>query len=473
MTDQKRCFVVMGFGTKTDLATGRKLNLDKSYQALIKPVVEAKGLQCIRADEIKHSGTIDVPMYQQLLMADVVVADISTANPNAFYELGLRHALRPRTTIVISEEQLCYPFDLNHVYINKYTHLGENIDYFEVLRFQKLLGETLDKVLQTDEPDSPVYTFLDDLIPPSLQKKAEQVARQVGDAIRSSEPSAEVSEETETLALLVKQGEEALKKKQFALSKSLFQSAYQMVSCGTEVKPVASNSYLIHRLALATYKAKLPNEVSALNEAISILDDLDLSHTNDSETVVLAGKIEKRLYFNGLGEEHLANAILYYERAFYLLHNRYNGINLAFLINNRVASNLYTTEQDKIADMILANRIRQTVLQLCEKDWTKLERKSLQAEIAPLPLHDDLAADQQRIDNEQRFWILVNKAEAHFGLGEMAAYKAAWSQAEDVEHSIWMMKAFTDEVEKLRILLRTYGHLLPGGWSEVEETAHL
>src|SRR5689334_4799559 len=136
MSDQRRCFVVMGFGTKTDLATGRKLNLDKSYHALIKPVVESKGLLCIRADEIKHSGEIDLPMYQQLLMADVVVADISTANPNALYELGLRHALRPRTTIVISEEQMRYPFDLNHILINKYTHLGENIDYFEVLRFQ-------------------------------------------------------------------------------------------------------------------------------------------------------------------------------------------------------------------------------------------------------------------------------------------------------------------------------------------------
>ncbi len=142
-----KCFVVMGFGIKTDLATGRKLNLDKSYNALIKPVVEAKGLECLRADEIRHAGSIDLPMYNELLTAEVVIADISTANANAFYELGLRHALKPRTTIVISENELNYPFDLNHILINKYTHLGENIDYFEVLRFQKLLGETLDQVL--------------------------------------------------------------------------------------------------------------------------------------------------------------------------------------------------------------------------------------------------------------------------------------------------------------------------------------
>lgn len=45
----------MGFGIKTNLATGRNLNRDKSYNTLIKPVVESRGLECVRADEIPHS----------------------------------------------------------------------------------------------------------------------------------------------------------------------------------------------------------------------------------------------------------------------------------------------------------------------------------------------------------------------------------------------------------------------------------
>ena len=49
MTGQKTCFVVQGFGEKTDLATGRALNLDASYE-VIKEAVEAAGLRCIRAD---------------------------------------------------------------------------------------------------------------------------------------------------------------------------------------------------------------------------------------------------------------------------------------------------------------------------------------------------------------------------------------------------------------------------------------
>ena len=466
MSEPKKCFVVMGFGTKTDLATGRKLNLDKSYQALIKPVLENKGLVCVRADEIKHSGAIDTPMYQQLLLADLVIADISTANPNALYELGLRHALRPRTTIVISEKQLSYPFDLNHIRISSYIHLGENIDYFEVLRFQQLLAETIDKVLQVDVPDSPVYTFLSDLIPPRLQEKAEQLAKQVGEAIKANEPAERSSNENATLSLLVKQGEDALKKRQYPLAKSLFDSAWQMANTDVEIKLVANNSYLIHRLALATYKARLPDELTALRQAMSFLDDLDLAHTNDTETVVLAAKIEKRLYFNQQGLEHLTNAILFYERAYYLLHNRYNGINLAFLINNRVDTDVYKTQQDKIADMILANRIRQTVLRMCEKEWNTLETHSLRDSMESMPANDQLVADQKTIENEQRFWIQVNKAEAHFGLGEMEAYKEAKANAASIKHADWMMKAFTDEIEKLSILLNKYGDLLTPAWQE-------
>jgi len=173
------CFVVMGFGIKTDLATGRQLDLNKTYKILIKPVVESKNLICVRADEILHSGPIDLYMYQQLLDADIVIADISTANVNAFYELGIRHALRQRTTIVISEDKFAYPFDLNHIKIASYTHLGSAIDYEEVERFRKVLGDTIDEVLKVPNPDSPVYTHLQELIPPSMQKKVAKALKQL------------------------------------------------------------------------------------------------------------------------------------------------------------------------------------------------------------------------------------------------------------------------------------------------------
>ncbi|WP_153800555.1 TRAFs-binding domain-containing protein [Foetidibacter luteolus] len=456
---QKRCFVVMGFGIKTDLATGRKLNLDKSYQALIKPVVEGKGIACVRADEIRHSGSIDLEMYQQLLTSDIVIADISTANVNAFYELGIRHALKPRTTIIISEEQLGYPFDLNHIIIRSYTHLGDSIDYFEVLRFQKLLGETLDAVLNDTEPDSPVYTFLQDLIPPYLKAKAEKVAQQIGDALtakKDSVPAAQPADD-QTLALLVKQGEEALRKKQFELAKSLFQSALGISGYGNDSGRIASNHvYLVQRLALATYQTRLPDEVTSLQNAIALLKRIDLDHTNDPETVALAGSIEKHLFEHGQGEQHLDNAILCYQRGYYLLHNRHNGINLAYLLNSRATTLLDGNRDERMADIIWANRIRRDVLKMCDRDAAKIAAMEAQAGASATVVSED----QLGIINEQKFWISVNKAEAHFGLGEMQAYEQSAGAARLVPHEEWMMESFTKQLEKLRVLMERQKEVL-------------
>jgi hypothetical protein len=95
------CFVVMGFGKKTDFETGRTLDLDQSYRNMIKPAVEAAGLKCVRADEIVHSGLIDVPMYEQLLNADVVVTDsrppIRTRSTNS--ACATRYARTPRSSL--------------------------------------------------------------------------------------------------------------------------------------------------------------------------------------------------------------------------------------------------------------------------------------------------------------------------------------------------------------------------------------
>src|ERR1700751_3883317 len=167
------CFVVMGFGKKNDFETGRVLDLDQSYHNLIKPADEAADLKCMRADEIVHSGLIDVPMYEQLLKADVVVADVSTSNRNALYELGVRHALRPYTTVIIAEEQIMKSptFDLKELVIRQYRHLGEDIAVSEAKRFTSELAAAIQKIMATEpglRSDSPVYKFIFRLTPPSI-----------------------------------------------------------------------------------------------------------------------------------------------------------------------------------------------------------------------------------------------------------------------------------------------------------------
>lgn len=105
------CFVLMPFGRKMD-AAGRVTNFDSVYDKIIAPAVSQAGLEPIRADEEKIGGTIHKPMFERLMLCHYAVADITGANPNVFYELGIRHAMRPRSTVIVFSEGTVLPFDI-------------------------------------------------------------------------------------------------------------------------------------------------------------------------------------------------------------------------------------------------------------------------------------------------------------------------------------------------------------------------
>src|SRR5215475_14029046 len=243
----RKCFVVMGFGKKTDYPTGRVLDLDKSYKYIIKPAAEAAGYECVRADEIQHAGNINVPMYEQLLNADVVVADVSTYNENAFYELGVRHALKPYTTITIAEDKLVFPFDIGQIAIRKYQHLGEGIDFGEVERMRDELQKAIEVVGAKASTDSPVYTFLGGLRPPALAR--EEAERVLASAAPETDPASQP-----TIRVLMDKADAAFKKDDFATAKNLLAVVRSMLPM---------DNYVAQRLALATYKSELPTAESA------------------------------------------------------------------------------------------------------------------------------------------------------------------------------------------------------------------
>src|SRR5512146_723906 len=101
----------MPFGRKTD-AAGRTTDFDAVYREIIAPAVVEVGLDPIRADEERVGGTIHKPMFERLMLCDYAVADITGANPNVYYELGIRHAMRPRSTVILFAEGTTLPFDI-------------------------------------------------------------------------------------------------------------------------------------------------------------------------------------------------------------------------------------------------------------------------------------------------------------------------------------------------------------------------
>ncbi len=108
------CFVLMPFGQKKG-ASGATIDFDAVYRDLIHPAIEAAELEPIRADEEKVGGVIHKPMYERLLFCPYAVADLTTANANVFYELGVRHAVRPGSTVTLASSTTRLPFDVNHL----------------------------------------------------------------------------------------------------------------------------------------------------------------------------------------------------------------------------------------------------------------------------------------------------------------------------------------------------------------------
>lgn len=410
-----KCFVVMGFGKKTDYPTGRVLDLDKSYRYIVKPAAEAAGYECVRADEIQHAGNINVPMYQQLLTVDVVIADVSTYNPNAFYELGVRHALKPYTTITITEDKLVFPFDVGQIAIRKYHHLGEGIDFGEVERMRGELEKAIKIVGGQAACDSPVYTFLQDLRPPALARmEVERALASGSQGDSASQP---------TVRTLMDQVDAAFERSDFITAKSLLAVVRTMMP---------TDSYVAQRLALAAYKSKLPTPEGALNEAAEILETLTPATSTDTETLGLYGAVHKRLWELTNAAAHLDKAIWAYEKGFYVKNDYYNGINLAFLLNLRSALHASTESAEAITDYVLAQRIRRRVLVLCQALLDSV----------PTPKGPDW------------YWIEATMAEAYAGLGDdpraQELLKAAKAHPEIAG---WMIQTTEEQLAKLATLL--------------------
>jgi hypothetical protein len=411
----------MGFGEKTDYQSNpqRVLNLDRTFEDVIEPTVTAAGLNCIRADRIIHSTVIDKPMYEHLLDADLVIADLSTSNPNAIYELGVRHALRPHATIVIAEEQFAFPFDLNHVSIARYEHLGREIGFREVMRLREVLQNKIAGVLAKAETDSPVFLFL-----PQLMATG-------SGSVPSAAPTAHQTDDR-SFAELFKSFKDAKKAVKVPIDWLLVVERLRRLQ---KLQP--NDPYIIQQLARATYKSRHPNAISALHDARVILERLKPETSSDAITVGIWGTIHQSLWEAG-GETDLGdldNAIRAHARGYFMKSDYYNGINFAFLLNARA---LTLEGEEATADRVFARRVRTEVLTLCDAAL------GADSETAEPMVSKTLSADD-------KFWISSAKVQALFGLGRTVEAQALRENilGEMPPPPQWMVQSMDDHLARL------------------------
>ncbi len=162
-------FVAMPFGEKDDPSRRYKINFDDIYDRGIRPAVERFDVECIRADEERSGGVIHLPMYERLLLAEIAIVDVTLSNPNVFYELGIRHAARPRSTIILAANEGPLPFDIAMIRAVPYKLTEGRLEDEDAKEMAESLARRLGDTLRDVEAksDSPLFEMI-----PNLKEQA-------------------------------------------------------------------------------------------------------------------------------------------------------------------------------------------------------------------------------------------------------------------------------------------------------------
>jgi tetratricopeptide (TPR) repeat protein len=173
-----RAFIIRPFGVKEGI------DFEAVERDLINPALTRHNISGRTTMDILRQGNIRIDMFQRLLTADIVVADISIHNANVFYELGVRHALRDKRTFLIrctrtDIPQAEVPFDIK---TDRYLSYPKD----DPAACLPQLVEGLRQSLNTEAQDSPVFQLLPELeaqdrsrflpVPPDFREEVERAA---------------------------------------------------------------------------------------------------------------------------------------------------------------------------------------------------------------------------------------------------------------------------------------------------------
>lgn len=142
----KTCFVVCPIGE--DGSDIRKRS-DKLLKHIIKPVCSDCDFECIRVDELNRSDSLTETILEYLKNADLVIADLTDHNPNAFYEIGYRTAL-DKPIIHLKDKSINIPFDVST--IRTFDYDLTDLDLVDSLK--ERLVKTINSIQFANDPTS-------------------------------------------------------------------------------------------------------------------------------------------------------------------------------------------------------------------------------------------------------------------------------------------------------------------------------
>jgi hypothetical protein len=354
----------MPFGPKPDPAGGPPIDFDRIYMTALGPAIEAAGMEPIRSDEERTGGIIHKPMFERLLLCDYAVADLTTANANVFYELGVRHTARPATTLTIFATHQPIPFDVNFLRSISYD-LGPNNAFgaAEAAALRDAVAAKLRDLRNlaiTQTPvDSPLFDLLREWQPGNIARLKTDVFRDqvqlnqdlkrrlaaIRDKGKTKESRAMANQElAEFRAQLgALDAVEAATAIDLMLTYRALEDWDAMIAAVQDMPEALRRQVLVREQLGFGYnrRAGKTKNLADRAEALRILTEVEAQQGASSETCGLIGRIHKDNWTDALraGDQlaangHLNKAINAYRRG-YLADQRdgYPGVNLLTLLD--------------------------------------------------------------------------------------------------------------------------------------------
>lgn len=296
-------FVAMPFGKKTG-PDGTIIDFNEIYKSLLKPAIEAAGLEVFRADFEQRAGDIKTDMFQELLIADLVVADLTLDNPNVWYELGIRHALRSRGIVLVQGPRPTQPFDIYTDRKLNYSLQNGLPDPETLKKDQDALTDMVKATIESwhGRKISPVYQLLPNLQEPQWQSLRLGDAKEFWDTHDAWLNQIDLARKRGDIGGLLVLADEApvvafrtqaYLKAGIALRKvECFEFALEQLEKALAVEPdhlqgLQEQGICLQRLAL------LGNPGYSLERARAHYRHILETHPNDAETWALLARIDK------------------------------------------------------------------------------------------------------------------------------------------------------------------------------------
>lgn len=359
------CFILMPFGRKP-AGDGRFVDFDLVYEQLIKPAVVAADLEPLRADEEQAGGVIHKPMFERLILCEYAVADLTTANANVFYELGIRHAVRPASTILIFAGGAArLPFDVAPLRGLAY-HINKD---GQPVPDDPAIGTLTQRLVEARraKTDSPVYQLVDGF--PDIQHLKTDVFRgrvQYCDELRKRIAAARDSGIEAIRAVARELGD--IRDAEAGVVIDLFLS-YRAVRAWDEMislveamgEPLATTVMIREQLALAL------NRAGRSREAEQVLCELIRNRGPSSETYGLLGRVYKDRWETAvkagkgdMGRGFLTKAIEAYLKGFETdWRDAYPGVNAVTLMELQEPPDLRRLKVIPVVRYAVGRRIEQ------------------------------------------------------------------------------------------------------------------